>query len=264
MQVFRVAGWWCLAAMLVSGSTLAQRTQDWEWRGRVASGETIEVKGIIGDVQASAATGNEVEVLARIREHRRGDAEDIEFDVIEHDGGVTICAVYPTPRDARRPNECEPGSSGRMSTRDNDVEVTFVVRVPQGIGFAGRTVNGEVEVRSLTGDVEAHTVNGDVDVSTTGFAAATTVNGSIRAAMGRSDWSGPLEFETVNGSITLELPDGVGADVTARTVNGAIETDFPLTVQGRFSSRRLQGIIGEGGRRLWLETVNGSIRLLRR
>ena len=264
MHKLRIAGWWCLAATLASGSALAQRTQDWEWRGQIAAGDAVEVKGIIGDIEASAAGGNEVEVVARLREHRRGYAEDIEFDVIEHGGGVTICAVYPTPRDARRPNECAPGSSGRMNTRDNDVEVLFTVRVPAGVGFVGRTVNGEVEVLSLTGDVEAHTVNGDVDVNTSGLAAATTVNGSIRAAMGRSDWTGPLEFETVNGSITVELPEGVGAEVTARTVNGSIETDFPLTVQGRFSSRRLQGTIGGGGRRLWLETVNGSVRLLRR
>jgi DUF4097 and DUF4098 domain-containing protein YvlB len=81
--------------------------------------------------------------------------------------------------------------------------------------------------------------------------------------MGRSDWAGALEFETVNGSITVVLPDGVGAEVVASTVNGGIDTDFPLTVRGRFSARRLTGTIGEGGRRLRLETVNGAIRIRR-
>jgi len=44
-------------------------------------------------------------------------------------------------------------------------------------------------------------------------------------------------------------------------VNGDIETDWPLTVSGRFSQRRLHGTIGAGGRGLSLSTVNGEIRL---
>jgi hypothetical protein len=259
--LLRVVGVLVSVTALTASNGLAQRGQDWEWQGRVEAGNSIEVKGINGDVRAVASTGNEVQVVAELREHRRGYAEDIEFEVIEHDDGVTICAMYPTPRRADRPNECAPGSRGRMNTRENDVEVNFTVRVPAGVGFTGRTVNGAVDVESLTGDVEAHTVNGDVELSTSGVAQASTVNGSIWASLGRSDWTDALEFETVNGSITLELPDGFGAEVSARTVNGGIETDFPLTVQGRFSSRRLTGTIGEGGRRLWLETVNGSIRL---
>ena len=67
----------------------------------------------------------------------------------------------------------------------------------------------------------------------------------------------------MNGSITVELPDGIGADVTARTINGAIETDFPLTVSGRFSHRRLSGSIGGGGEQISLVTVNGSVSLVR-
>ena len=108
------------------------------------------------------------------------------------------------------------------------------------------------------------TVNGSVTFSTTGYAEATTVNGSIRGALGSSDWPDTLDFETVNGSITLDLPEGLSTTVEASTVNGSISTDFPLTVQGRFSRRRLTGTIGNGGRRLQLETVNGGISLRKR
>jgi len=90
------------------------------------------------------------------------------------------------------------------------------------------------------------------------------VNGSIRGAIGRADWPDELEFETGNGGITLDLPEGVSTNVEARTVNGSISTDFPLTVSGRFSNRRLSGVIGAGGRRLSLQTVNGGITLRRR
>ena len=39
-----------------------------------------------------------------------------------------VCAVYPSRNG--QPNECKPGHGGRMNTRDNDVNVSFVVRVP--------------------------------------------------------------------------------------------------------------------------------------
>ena len=251
-----------LALLAIPLGNLA--AQDFEWKGSVQSGDHIEVVGVLGDVTAVASNGSEVEVTAVIREHRRGNAEDIDIEVLEHGGGVTICAMYPTPRRADRDNECRTDGRTRNSTDNIDVSVHFTVHVPRGVDFVGRTVNGDVQVESLSGDVEAHTVNGDVEVSTSGFAQASTVNGSVRAQIGRADWDGSLEFETVNGNITVELPAGVGADVTAATVNGGIETDFPLTVSGRFSSKRITGTIGDGGRRLWLETVNGSIRILRR
>ncbi len=237
--------------------------QDFEWSGRLGQGKSIEIKGINGGVFAEASDGDEVEVTAELEEGRRGYADEISFEVLEHENGVTICAMYPSDR-RREPNECRAGSRGRMNTRDNDTKVEFTVRVPKGVNFVGRTVNGSITAESLDGDVEAHTVNGRIEVSTNGFVQATTVNGSIRASLGRADWTGSLEFETVNGSITVELPDGVGADVTARTLNGGIDTDFPLTISGRFSSKRLTGTIGGGGRRVRLETVNGAVRILRR
>jgi hypothetical protein len=239
----------------------AARGEDFRWSGAVAPGKILEIKGVNGGIEAGPASGNEAEVTAR-KSGRRSDPDEVEIKVVEHGGGVTICAVYPSPSDAR-PNECGPGSRGRMSTRDNDVQVTFTVRVPEGVRFVGRTVNGGVEAQGLTADAEVYSVNGAVTVSSTGLARAETVNGSITAAMGRADWTGPLELKTVNGSITVELPASTSARVEARTVNGGIETDFPLTVTGRFGPRRVSGTIGSGGRDLALETVNGGIHIRR-
>jgi len=87
------------------------------------------------------------------------------------------------------------------------------------------------------------------------------MNGSIVASLGRATWSDGLDFRTVNGGITLDLPAGLSTEVRATTVNGDIQTDFPLMVTGRLGPRSLRGTIGSGGRRLALETVNGSIRL---
>jgi DUF4097 and DUF4098 domain-containing protein YvlB len=234
---------------------------EFRWNGRVAQGRTIEIKGINGDVHAEASNGSEVEVTA-IKSGRRSNPKDVEIRVVEHGGGVTICAVYPS-QDASNPNECAPGEGGHMNTRDNDVEVQFNVRVPQGVRFSGRTVNGGIETGALGGDVDARTVNGSISVGSAGVARARTVNGSITASLGRADWIGPLEFKTVNGEITLDLPANTNAEVNAETLNGDISTDFPMTILGRISRRRLTGTIGSGGRELTIKTVNGGISLRR-
>jgi len=240
----------------------ALTAQDFSWKGRVATGKRLEVKGVNGDITAMLASGNEIEVTAEKRS-RRSDPDEVEIRVIEHADGVTICAVYPTPRRARRENTCEPGDDWHSHTENNDVQVNFTVRVPAGVNLDVRTVNGEVEANGLKGDVMASTVNGGVIVSTTGWAEANTVNGSIRASIGRADFR-HAEFTTVNGGITLELPANLATEIRAETLNGDIDSDFPMSLHGRFSLRRLVGTIGAGegsGRTLYLKTVNGSLRL---
>lgn len=251
------------AAVLTSGLGLLAapqapaQTRTFDWSGEVSPGQVLEVKGVNGSVSARPASGSGVAVRAEIE--GRGDApSDVRVEVVEHEGGVTLCAVYPG-----EDNECAPGEGGSLSSEDTDVEVRFRVRVPEGVHFTGRTVNGAVDVRDLAGDVVARTVNGAISVSTAGSATAHTVNGTIEAEMGALSGGGPYRFETVNGGITLTLPEGAGADVEARTLNGSISTDFPLTVQGRFGPRSLQGTIGGGGPELRLETTNGSIELRR-
>ncbi len=246
-----------LAAMLASP---ARAQAQFHWTGTVKAGQVVEIKGVNGEVRAEPATGSQVEVEAT-KSARRSDTASVRIQVVPSSDGVTICAVYPTRRNARHENECLPGSGGHMDTHNNDVRVDFVVKVPQGVRFTGRTVNGEIRVHGLTADVRARTVNGNVRVSTSGQVDANTVNGSITASMGRADWSGDLSFKTVNGSITLDMPAALDAELDASTVNGSIDSDFPLTVRGRIRPRHIRATIGSGGRHLDLSTVNGSIRL---
>lgn len=237
--------------------------QDFSWKGKLAQGKRLEIKGVNGDIQAMLAAGDEIEVTAEKRA-RRSDPDEVEIRVVESQDGVTICAVYPTPRRARHENDCEAGDHWHSNTENNDVNVDFTVRVPAGIDLDVRTVNGEVEANGLRGNVDASTVNGGVIVSTTGLAEASTVNGSIRASLGRSDFR-HAEFSTVNGGITLELPADLAAEVRAETLNGDIDSDFPMTISGtrRFSPRRIVATIGDpgAGRTLYLKTVNGSLKL---
>jgi len=236
-------------------------TEEFRWSGRIAQGSAIEIKGINGDLTTEAATGDQVEVIAK-KKARRSNPDGVAIKVVEHAGGVTICAVYPNA-DPDNPNSCEPGKGGHMNVRNNDVQVDFSVRVPAGVGFIGRTVNGGISATSLSGNVMSSTVNGSVKISTSGYAQAKTVNGEISVKIGDANWPDSLEFTTVNGEISLDLPATVNTEIKADTFNGEISSDFPLSLPNRTSRKHLSGRIGNGGRELILKTLNGGINLRR-
>ncbi|HVF86894.1 MAG TPA: hypothetical protein VM866_04860, partial [Pyrinomonadaceae bacterium] len=107
------------------------QSREFRWRGTIAAGRVVEIKGVNGNVRAEPSAGGEVEVAAE-KTGRRSDPESVRVQVVEHADGVTICAVYPSSH-ANQPNTCAPGEGYRSSVRDNDVNVDFVVRVPAGV-----------------------------------------------------------------------------------------------------------------------------------
>jgi DUF4097 and DUF4098 domain-containing protein YvlB len=143
----------------------------------------------------------------------------------------------------------------------NNTKVNFTVHLPGDLRFAGQNINGDVKAEGLGRFVRARSVNGSVRVSTKSWAELSSVNGSIEGRMGCADWSGTLKIATVNGSIELEMPGSLSADVKFRSVNGRLNTDFPLSVSGSLGGRKVEGRIGSGGRELVVETVNGSVSL---
>jgi DUF4097 and DUF4098 domain-containing protein YvlB len=251
-----VAGVWLGAAAYVTAQS------DFDWTGQLAPGQSVEIQGVNGSIRASAARDGNIVVTAVKTAGRHNNASDVRIETVSHSGGVTVCAIYPAP--AGQPaNECKPGGRGRNSSRDNDTSVDFTVQLPSGIGLIAQTVNGSVDGQGLQGDVAGTTVNGSLNLSTTGSARATTVNGSINATMGRAVWSNGGKFTTVNGDVTLRLPAAVNADVHLSTVSGRIRSDFPLTMND-IGPKRADGVIGTGGQKLDVTTVNGGISLLKR
>ena len=257
----RIASLAAVAAVLAlaASASLARddgrKHESWSWNGTLDHG-TLEINGVNGEIVAEPGTGNQVEVTAD-KSGRRSDPSEVKIQVVKDSDGITICAVYPGEG-----NACEPGDH-HSHTHNNDVEVNFHVRVPAGLTFSANTVNGGVKVHGLAGPVKAHTVNGGCDIETSSSGEASTVNGGVHARLGQVPASGKLDFSTVNGSITLLLPDDLSAEVDGSTVNGGIETDFPVTVSGKWGPRSMHGTIGKGGAKLSASTVNGSIHLER-
>lgn len=235
---------------------------EFRYEARISAGLSIEIKGVNGDLVVEESDGSDVEVVAR----KTGDLDDpseVTMSVVEHDRGATICAVYPSG--SKDPGaSCADGSAEIPSMNGSDVKVDFLVRVPRGVRFVGRTANGKVQAHRVSGGVEAHTVNGNIEIEGTGPAHATSVNGSIHATM-RAGQQQESQLQTVNGNLTLTLASLDPARLFANTTNGGIDMKFPVAETVEESAHHLVAQLG-GERTMCqaeirMRTVNGDIRL---
>src|SRR5215831_18084388 len=112
-----------------------------------------------------------------------------------------------------------------------------------------------IEVESSSSSVEIRTKYpaGRTEIS--------SVNGAVHAFYRSLENVKEVRLKSVNGSVNLGLPSSPNADVSVSTVNGGITTDFPLTEQGKFMSHHIDGKLGNGGTRIELHNVNGSVHI---
>lgn len=223
------------------------------WRGSVAQGRAIEVRSINGDVFAEGYDGSDVQVEATVA-GPDGVVSPVAVQAVTHARGVTICAVVDNKRQCL--DDDSPSGAKAAGPR-----VNFTVKVPHGVSLIGRTVNGVVDAQRLDSDVEAYTTNGRISIQTTGSAQARTVNGSIVASLGNPFWRKAGEFQTVNGSINVSLPETASTRLFAQTVTGRVSNAFRIRHTGTAGDKYVLGNIGGGGSLLKLKTINGSIQL---
>jgi hypothetical protein len=271
-----------IAALAVSSAQSEQGRdkQVWTWDGKVSSGNWFRLSSVNGPVSIEPSSDNQVHVRAE-KIVNRGDITDVAFQVVTYNAGdVRVCALW------RRDTCDEDGLHSRRNDDDEDrsdrrdVRVRFTIKVPAGVRVGAGTVNGEmrvrdvssdvnastvnglVEVRNVGGEVNANTVNGRVEVTTrSGPVNANTVNGDIDVRMGSLARDGAMRFRTVNGSVTVETPSGLDANVSMETMHGSISSDWPVQLSGKFGPRHAEGTIGRGGRVIRMTTLNGSVEL---
>jgi hypothetical protein len=249
---------------------------DFHWSGRLAQGEQIQIDNVIGDIRAEPTDGGEVTVTG-VRSGE--DAGSVRIEVVRRREGTVICAIYSDDGRHRDDDDYDGRDDGQprdacnqrhVHVHDSHAAVAFTVRVPAGVRLAAHTVSGSVDVRGLRGPVDAKSVSGNVHVSATGPVQAMTVSGNVVAELGRTAGR-DLEFRSVSGDVTLQVPAGIDAEFDARTLSGSIDSDFPLQRgrgddHGGFNIRvgqEAHGTLGRGGPSLRVTTVSGDVTLRR-
>ncbi|RMI06594.1 MAG: hypothetical protein D6681_08470 [Calditrichaeota bacterium] len=226
-------------------------------------GGLIVLKNVNGKITVEGWDREEVyvevekTVKAGSEERARELMERFRIEIEEKDGELSIKTRYPRKK--------EGGLFDWIFTGGSSASASFTVYVPRHVNLRLTSTNGGVEVTGVEGKLHLKTTNGKIHAEDVGeLIRAETTNGSISVSLSRLAPEGELEFTTTNGSIKVFLPREAGFEVKAKTVNGSIETDFPLTIKGKFSGKRVRGTVNGGGPMIFLETVNGSIRLLER
>ena len=159
------------------------------------------------------------------------------------------------------------GVEGRVELRTGD----GAIRVADVRGdLVLNTGDGAITVEGAEGRLDLDTGDGGVNVECKLAAVKMhTGDGSIvyrvePGARMSEDW----DISTGDGSVALYLPASFNADLHAHTGDGSIRTELASSAEGGEDRRRdkqtLRAQLGEGGRRLRVQTGDGSISLRRR
>lgn len=159
--------------------------------------------------------------------------------------------------------------------------VDVVIQMPRQGKVNLRTGDGKIEVSGLKGDMDMHTGDGSVNLeSVDGKLHASTGDGHIQAsgrfdqlelktgdghvdvrAQNGSALASGWRLETGDGSVSLEVPGNLAADVDLHTNDGHIDLDMPVQAEGRIRQNEIRGKLNGGCSPLTIRTGDGSIHL---
>ena len=160
-------------------------------------------------------------------------------------------------------------------------KVDILIQMPREGKVNLHTGDGKIELAGLKGEMELHTGDGSMNLDgVDGNLHASTGDGHInaqgrfdqlelktgdghvdvRAAAGSTLAAG-WRLETGDGSVSLEVPGELAADVDLHTSDGHIDLDMPVTTEGKIREGEIRGKLNGGGSLLTIRTGDGSIHL---
>lgn len=244
--LFLVSLWATLLAMAFAMTASAQVTEEFHRTVPLSVTGRIALDNINGSVTITGWERNEVQIDAVKKASSQQKLDEARIEVDASADSVHIRTRYPEGR-----------------TNNNPATVTYQLHVPHVARLDNISlVNGSLDVSQVSGEIKADLVNGKANAhDLAGRAELSSVNGTINAYYRSLDNVTGIELKSVNGSVRLGLPSSPNADVRVSTVNGGITTEFPLQVQGKFVGRHLEGKLGNGGTRIEISNVNGSVHI---
>ena len=257
-----------LSGLVCSWAALPARADDWSKTYTLTGKPDLRVETSDADIHVSTWDQNTIEAKVttaryeigddgiRIEEHQTGNVVEIDVHYPHH--GVTInwgnSGSHHVDIDIHMPRE------GRVDLHTGDGKIE--------IG----NFKGEMLLRSGDGSQEIDAVDGKLRASTgDGHIRANgrfdeldlkTGDGRVeaRAAAGSALATG-WRLESGDGTVTLEVPENLAADVDLHTGDGHIDLDMPVTTEGKIREGQVRGKLNGGGNLLVIHTGDGSIRL---
>jgi hypothetical protein len=275
---------WATGLALAVLAASAAGADEWTHQYPLKGGAELHVRTDDGSVRIETGIGSEIDARVTtvgwriapgevtITESQTGDRVDIEVRLPKDrpgwgTGHRSITVALRVPKQADLTVHTGDGSieaqpvSGHLDLSTGDGSITA-----DGLQGAIRlhTGDGSIRATGLSGRLEADTGDGHMNVrGRFDVLDLRTGDGGIEAtAEAGSKVEAAWSLRSGDGSITLRLPEGFGADLDAHTGDGGIDLDKPVMVTGTISPNTVRGKLGAGGLPLQVHTGDGAIRLL--
>jgi DUF4097 and DUF4098 domain-containing protein YvlB len=253
-----------LTAFAVALMLTAARADDWSKTYTVERTPQLRVDTSDADIRLDTWDQNKIEAHVTTERWKIGGEGGIKIVERQSGDAVEIEVRFP-----HRSFVFDTGSR----------RVLIELHMPRTGKINLRTGDGRISVNHLKGDLDLYSGDGRLEVDDVdGNLRARTGDGSIRVA-GRFDsldvTSGDgrvslmarpgsrvarsWDVRTSDGSVNLEIPADLAADLDLHTGDGHISLNLPLTVEGKFSNQDVHGKLNGGGNRLVVHTGDGSI-----
>jgi DUF4097 and DUF4098 domain-containing protein YvlB len=251
-----------IALFAVALSLTAAQADDWSKTYTVEHAPQLRVDTSDAEIRLDTWDQNKIE--AHVTTERWKIGED-GIKIIERQTGDAV--------------EIEVRFPHRNYIFNTQRRVVVEIHMPREGKVALRTGDGRISVNHLRGEMDFYSGDGRLEVEDAdGNLRARTGDGSIRVT-GRFDSvdvaSGDgrvslmvrpgsrvarsWDVRTSDGSVTLEIPTDLAADLDLHTGDGRITLNLPLTVEGKFNNQDVHGKLNGGGNRLVVHTGDGSI-----
>ncbi len=275
----------CLAGLAVIAFAAASaRGEEWSHQYPLKGRPDLHVKTDDGNVRIEASTGAEIAARVTtegwriapdevtITQSQTGDRVDIEVRLPKGhfrigSGHRSISVALRMPKQGDLEVQTGDGSievpavSGRISLTTGDGSIS--ADGPDG-EIHLQTGDGAIRATGLSGRLAASSGDGHMNLRGrfTGLDLRSGDGGIEAAVEPGSKVEAPWSLRSGDGGITLRLPEGLGAELDARTGEGGIVVEKPVTVTGTVRENSVRGTLGPGGPPLRIQTGDGSIRLL--
>lgn len=255
-----------LAVLAVTlAAALPARADEWSKTYTISGKPELRIETSDANIKVTTWDQNTIDAKVITSRYKIGEG-GIRVDERQSGDTVEIEVHYPHPDVV-------------FGWRSHRVDV--IIQMPREGRVDFRTGDGRIDVASLKGDMQLHTGDGSITLdSVDGKLHATTGDGHInasgrfdelelktgdghvdvRAGSGSSLASG-WRLETGDGSVSLEVPGDLAADVDLHTSDGHINLDMPVTTTGTLRQNEVHGKLNGGGSLLTIRTGDGSIHL---
>lgn len=223
----------------------------------------------------------DIDILSARIEVIGEDREDTEFSITVSQGSRKIITPSGTKPITAGAYELEVDENDNHISVDTDWradKVLVVARIPRRADLHLSTTNdGEIVVSNIVGKLQLENTNGPITATNiSGSVIAETVNKDIDIGFTSVDGSEPMVLTTINGNLTVGLPDDVGVQLHIDSSQGEIYSDFEVEMQPstpiveRRTDRggiavRVESVIvanvNGGGPVIKLRTLNGDIQI---